>query len=155
MSNYHLHIINGPNLNQLEFRDQHYGSSLTLDEIIKQTNQEFKNWPTVKLHWFQSNHEGELIDYLQKLNHAPCHGVCINPGGFSHTSVAIHDALELLSCLKVEVHLSHLWKRESFRCQLLTAKACEIIMSGLGSDAYSVAIHTILKKIGAKNVSDN
>lgn len=137
-------ILNGPNLNLLDKRpDEHYGSiSLEkLEEIIR------KEFPKHQFDFFQSNHEGELIDKIQSDANA-YNGLVINPGGYSHTSVAIKDALEICTIPKIEVHISNLAKRENFRHSLITASSCNGYISGFREKSYIAAIY-LLEKITA------
>ncbi len=121
-------------------REQEIYGKLTLDEIIKYTEQSIKSFP-IELEWFQSNIEGEIVGRLQKLSlKEDFDALIINPAAYSHTSVAIYDALKLLSIPIVEVHLSCVAKREDFRQVKLTGKAANIIMEGLGRDAYFLGI---------------
>ena len=137
-------ILNGPNLNLLEKRpDKHYGS-LSLDKIEGAVRQEF---PGHKFEFFQSNHEGELIDKIQSARNS-FDGLIINPGGYSHTSVGIKDALEICSIPKVEVHLSNLASRETFRNVMLTASSCYGYISGFREKSYLAAIY-LLEKINS------
>src|SRR4030065_1541473 len=137
-------ILNGPNLNLLEKRpDKHYGS-LSLDKIEGAVRQEF---PGHKFEFFQSNHEGELIDKIQSACNS-FDGLIINPGGYSHTSVGIKDALEICSIPKVEVHLSNLASRETFRHVMLTASSCNGYISGFREKSYLEAIF-LLEKINS------
>ena len=135
-------ILNGPNLNLLDQRsDKHYGS-LSLDKIESLVRIEF---PKHQFEFFQSNHEGELIDKIQ-LAHKSFNGLIINPGGFSHTSIAIRDALELCTIPKVEVHISNLATRETFRHTMLTASSCDGYISGFREKSYLAALY-LLEKI--------
>lgn len=132
-------VINGPNLNLLGTREpQVYGSD-TLQDIQTYTQARLAN-EKVALEWFQSNHEGEIVDKIQSAASQNLKALIINPGGYAHTSVAIHDALKVLQIPVIEVHLSQVYRREGFRQTLLTAKACMAIMSGLGKDAYWLAV---------------
>jgi 3-dehydroquinate dehydratase-2 len=135
-------ILNGPNLNLLDKRPVENYGALTLfqiEEIIR------KDFPTHQFEFFQSNHEGELIDKIQTA-HKSFDGLIINPGGYSHTSVAIKDALEICSISKIEVHISNLASREDFRHTMLTASSCDGYISGFGEKSYLGAIY-LLEKI--------
>jgi 3-dehydroquinate dehydratase-2 len=135
-------ILNGPNLNLLDKRpDEHYGS-LSLDEIESVIRKEF---PDHALEFFQSNHEGEVINKIQSASKS-FDGLIINPGGYSHTSVAIKDALEICSIPKIEVHLSNLATRETFRHNMLTASSCDGYISGFREKSYLAAVY-LLEKI--------
>lgn len=132
-------IINGPNLNMLGKREPEVYGRDTLEDVQRYTEEKL-HAHSLKLEWFQSNHEGEIVERLQRAASQKYRAVVINPGGFAHTSVAIHDAIKILQIPVIEVHLSHVHKREAFRQSLLTAKACLAIMCGLGKDAYWLAI---------------
>ena len=114
-----------------------YGSE-TLLEIENWTNQRVKGRASTT--WFQSNIEGEIVSRIQLAHSEAFDALIINPGGYSHTSVAIHDALKILKIPIIEVHLSQVYQREEFRHTLLTAKAASAIMSGLGKQSYYIAI---------------
>lgn len=136
-----LLVINGPNLNMLGKREPEVYGSETLTEIEQWTAQKLKN-SSIKLDWFQSNIEGEIVSKIQEIS-KNYQGLIINPGAYAHTSVAILDALKTLSIPVVEVHLSQVYKRESFRQTLLTAQGVNIIMSGLKKDSYNLAAHAL------------
>jgi 3-dehydroquinate dehydratase-2 len=112
---------------------------MTLSEIESLVKREF---PKDKIEFFQSNHEGKIVDEIQK---SPDYfdAIIINPGGYAHTSVAIRDALELLKLPKIEVHLSNLSKREDFRNIAITAQACDGVISGFKEEGYLAAIYLI------------
>jgi len=134
-------ILNGPNLNLLGKRDnQHYGN-LSLDKLAEILKEEF---PKHQFTFFQSNIEGELIDQIQ-YSAEEFDALIINPGGYAHTSVAIRDALADLSLQKIEVHLSHLAKREDFRQNLITATGCDGYISGFKEYSYIAAVYLIEK----------
>lgn len=140
-------VVNGPNLNYLGQRDQRLYGSQTLAQIESWTGQKIsEESPEVKLEWFQSNSESDLIDKIQSCVNGNYAGLVINPGGFSHYSISILDALELLKIPVIEVHLSNLFQRENFRQTLLTAKGATAIISGLGGQTYYIAIKAILEK---------
>jgi 3-dehydroquinate dehydratase-2 len=133
-------VINGPNLNLLGSREvQVYGEkSLTfLEQILVQ------NYPSITFHFHQSNHEGELIDVIQSCIESQI-PIIINPGGYSHTSVAIHDALINVKSPKIEVHISNIHQREAFRHHSITASACDGVIAGLGLEGYRLAVEAIL-----------
>jgi 3-dehydroquinate dehydratase-2 len=137
-------IINGPNLNMLGKREpDQYGSS-TLNEIESYTKQKCSDLG-VELNWWQSNSESEIIDKIHSVSEEKIDGLIINPAAYSHTSVAILDALKILDIPIVEVHLTNVYNRESFRHSMLTAQASSIIMSGLGKDAYYFAALSLLR----------
>jgi 3-dehydroquinate dehydratase II len=136
-------VINGPNLNMLSRRDETKYSSLNLEQIIELLKQEF---PTIEFSSFQSNLEGELVSVIQSAD-KNYDGIIINPGGYSHTSVAIMDALEICKIPKIEVHLSHLANREEYRQNLLTAKNTNGYISGFKENSYLAAAFLITKLI--------
>lgn len=135
-------VINGPNLNNLGKRDpDHYGR-ITLDEINADLRSDF---PDDDFEFFQSNIEGEIINKIQ-LAQTHSDGLIINPGGYAHTSVAIKDALQEINIPKIEVHLSNISSRESYRQTMLTASSCNGYISGFKEKGYYAAVH-LLKKI--------
>ena len=135
-------ILNGPNLNLLGSRDQNQYGSLTLEGIENLIKSEYKD---DTFEFFQSNHEGELIDKIQSAS-KQFDGLIINPGGYSHTSVAIRDALLECKIPKIEVHLSNISGREDFRKVTITAAVCNGYLSGFKDDGYIAAIF-LLKRI--------
>ncbi|MCT4642573.1 MAG: 3-dehydroquinate dehydratase [Bacteriovoracaceae bacterium] len=137
-------IINGPNLDKLGSRETEKYGNLTLNEIIKQTASRTPN--SVEIEWFQSNIEGELVEKIHEWE--SFNGIIINPAAYSHTSVALYDALSMVNIPKIEVHLTNIYKREEFRHVMLTARACDTIMSGLGTDVYYMGIVKILLSKG-------
>lgn len=128
-------IINGPNLNMLGKREPEIYGSMTLGEVEKLTESKFEN-QNIAIDWFQSNIEGEIVTKIQSLVNSDYKALIINPGAYSHTSIALFDALKCLSLPIVEVHLSNTHSREEFRQVKLTAKASTIIMEGLGKYSY-------------------
>lgn len=136
-------VINGPNLNMLSRRDETKYSSLNLEQIIELLKQEF---PTIEFSSFQSNLEGELVSLVQSAGEN-YDGIIINPGGYSHTSIAIMDALEICKIPKIEVHLSHLANREEYRQNLLTAKNTNGYISGFKENSYLAAAYILTKLI--------
>lgn len=135
-------IINGPNLNMLGKREPEVYGTESLADIEAWTNEKIKS--KAKTVWFQSNIEGEIVSRIQAAHSESFDAIVINPGGYAHTSVAIHDAIKILKIPVIEVHLSQVYKREEFRHTLLTAKACSAIMSGLGKQSYYIAIQSLI-----------
>ncbi len=134
-------VINGPNLNLLHLRDTTQYGDTGLKEIEASLSIAF---PEIIFDFFQSNIEGELIDKIQNCIKAQS-AIIINPGGYSHTSVAIKDALELIKLPKIEVHLSNIHGRESYRQHSLTAASCDGVIAGLKQDGYHLAVRAILQ----------
>jgi len=98
----------------------------------------------------QSNHEGELVDFIQEAHARNAAGIVINAGGYSHTSIALHDALKAVKVPAVEVHISNIHARESFRHHSVTAMAAIATLAGFGIDGYRLAISGLAARIGAK-----
>ena len=136
-------VINGPNLNLLGKRDKNHYGEFSLEMLEEYLSKEF---PKNEFTFFQSNTEGEIIDKVQSAP-AEFDALIINPGGYAHTSVAIRDALAELKIPKVEVHLSHLAKREDYRQNLITATGCDGYISGFRENSYLGAVHIIEKLI--------
>ena len=135
-------ILNGPNLNLLGKRDPAKYSSMNLEQIKDLIENEFND---ISFTFFKSNIEGELVTQIQDAS-GKYDGLIINPGGYSHTSVAIADALEICDIPKIEVHLSHLVKREEFRQTLITARNTNGYISGFKENSYLAAVY-LLKKL--------
>ncbi len=134
-------VLNGPNLNLLGMRDSKLYGEFTLSKIEEIIIQEF---PEIQFEFFQSNSEGELINKIQDSRNK-FNGIIINPGGYAHTSVAIRDSLAECKLPKIEVHLSHLVNRESFRQNLITASGCDGYISGFKEKGYLAAVYLIKK----------
>lgn len=132
-------VINGPNLNLLGKREKDHYGVLDLNSIEYLLREDF---PKNYFEFFQSNIEGEIIDEVQKADKF-FDGLVINPGGYSHTSVAIRDALEICRIPKIEVHLSNLAEREDFRQKHITAAACDGFISGFKENSYSAAVYLL------------
>jgi 3-dehydroquinate dehydratase-2 len=140
-------VINGPNINMLGKREPEVYGSDSLDDVMQHTEEKIKKMGLkVSLEWYQSNIEGEIVDKIQALFESDFKALVINPAAYTHTSVAIHDALKTLKIPIVEVHLSNTHAREEFRNTKLTSKAATIIMEGLGKDAYYMGIISQLLK---------
>ena len=137
-------ILNGPNLDRLGKREPEIYGSDTLADLEKQMRAEFGN--AAQLEFFQSNHEGALIDKIAALTDAKFDGLVLNGGAFTHTSVALRDALLGSKLPAVEVHISNIYKREEFRHLSYTAPACLAIISGLGLEGYFAAVRFLLKR---------
>tara|TARA_Y100000739_G_C20510639_1_gene419354 strand:- start:89 stop:508 length:420 start_codon:yes stop_codon:yes gene_type:complete len=129
-------VINGPNLNMLGVREPDVYGSVTLESLISNLKTEFSD---VEISDFQSNDEGELISVIQEWG-MDLEAIIINPGGFSHTSVAIRDAIASIKSPVIEVHISNIHSREEFRHTAITGGACKAVISGLGTEGYSVAL---------------
>ena len=137
-------ILNGPNLDRLGKREPEIYGSATLVDLEAALKKEFA--ATAALEFFQSNHEGALIDKIASLADAKFDGLVINGGAFTHTSVALRDALLGAHLPTVEVHISNIYKREEFRHESLTAPACLAVITGLGLEGYHAAVRFLLKR---------
>ncbi len=138
-------IINGPNLNLLGKRDKKHYGSLTLAEIKKLLLLEAQKLKC-QLKFFQSNHEGRLIDFIQQES-SRAQGILINPGGLTHTSVSLLDALLDSNLPIVEVHLSNISKREKFRKVMITSQAAKKIFQGEKEKSYLKGLKFLIEKI--------
>lgn len=136
-------VINGPNLNLLAQRDEKHYTALSIQQIVDLLRSEF---PPIEFELFQSNLEGEIVTKIQEASNL-FDGIIINPGGYSHTSVAIKDALEICKIPKIEVHLSHLANREDYRQNLITAKSTNGYVSGFKENSYLAAAYLLTKII--------
>lgn len=132
-------IINGPNINILGKREGQVYGNFTYDELIKYTEDKLKD-KKIDFEWFQSNSESEIVTKIQTLHSKEKDLLLINPAAYSHTSLAIYDALLSVSIPIVEVHLSNTHARESFRSSRFSAKAAHAILEGLGKDVYYLGI---------------
>ncbi len=136
MSNLHIQVIHGPNLNMLGTREPgHYGKQ-TLADIHDELIQ-LGDKLGVRVTSFQSNHEGEIVD---KIQHLDADGLIINPAAYTHTSVAIRDALLAVQVPFVEVHLSNIHKREDFRHKSMMVDMALGVVAGFGSQSYTLAL---------------
>lgn len=134
-------VINGPNLNTLGTRQPEIYGTTTLAEIEKNLVDTYKE--KASFSFFQSNDEGALIDYIQKLK---VDAIVINPGALSHTSIAIRDAIAASNLPIVEVHISNIFKREPFRHHSYVSGVALGLICGLGTEGYSLAVRALLQK---------
>ena len=131
-------ILNGPNLNLLGEREKDKYGNITLKDI-EINCKEFAEKNNIKLTFFQSNIEGELVEEIQK-SRKEYNGLIINAGGYTHTSVAIHDALKILTIPIIELHITNIYNREEFRHKSLISEVVTGIICGLGTNGYLVAL---------------
>src|SRR5258707_12466597 len=144
-----IYVLNGPNLNLLVTRyPETYGHATLADveKLCAETSAQFG----LKADCRQSNREGELIDFIHEAHAKNAAGIIINAGGYSHTSVALHDALVAVKIPTVEVHISNIHARESSRHHSFTAKAAFASLCGFGIDGYRLAIHGLPPQIRAQ-----
>jgi 3-dehydroquinate dehydratase II len=137
-----LHLINGPNLNLLGIREKNIYGDQSFELFFETLRADF---PEVDLHYFQSNHEGVLIDKLHEIGFLAT-GIILNAGAYTHTSVAIADAIASIQTLVLEVHISNVFARESFRHHSFISKNCVGGIFGLGLNGYRLAIEYFIAK---------
>lgn len=135
-------VIHGPNMNVLDKRDKSIYGNYTIDIVNDQLRKKAKELD-ISIEVFQSNSEGEIIDKLQMAIDSDIDGVIINPGGYTHYSVSIRDAIELLDIPVIEVHLSNIYSREDFRRKSVIAPVCNGQITGLGIYSYLLALEAI------------
>ena len=131
-----LIIINGPNLNLIGIREKEIYGNKSFKSYYESLQKKFKN---ININYFQSNHEGELIEKVQEIGFS-YDGIIINAGGFTHTSIALRDAISSVSTPAIEVHISNILSREDFRKKSYLSDVCSGIISGLGLLGYEAAI---------------
>ncbi|MCL1998263.1 MAG: type II 3-dehydroquinate dehydratase [Turicibacter sp.] len=134
-------IINGPNLNFLGIRESDIYGTATLEQLNDFITQNAP--PSTKLTFFQSNHEGALIDFLQECHYNDCEAIVINPGALTHYSYALRDAISATNLPCIEVHLSNIHAREDFRKKSVTAAVCIAQICGLNAMGYILAIQAL------------
>ena len=133
-------ILNGPNLNLLGEREPETYGNVSFEAYLESLIAEF---PDIQFDYYQSNHEGYLIDKLQEANHQ-YDGVVMNPGAYAHTSIALADCIRAISIPVIEVHISDISKRESYRHHSFTAEACKHCIMGQGMKGYDLAVRELL-----------
>jgi 3-dehydroquinate dehydratase-2 len=150
-----IYVLNGPNLNLLGTREPETYGHATLSDVERlcvATAAQFGLAADCR----QSNREGELIDFIHEAHAKKVAGIIINAGGYSHTSIALHDALVAVKIPTVEVHVSNIHARENFRHHSFTARAAFATLCGFGIDGYRLAINGLAAKLGAQgNVKGN
>ncbi|MBL0183477.1 MAG: type II 3-dehydroquinate dehydratase [Chitinophagaceae bacterium] len=134
-------IINGPNLNLLGKREVDIYGGEPFDNFLKTLREKY---PGIEISYFQSNVEGELINEIQRLGFS-CDGIILNPGGYTHTSVAIGDAIAAIITPVVEVHISNIFSREEFRKLSHVSGKAKGVISGLGLKGYELALESFIK----------
>lgn len=136
-------IINGPNLNLLGMREPEIYGNTSFDDYFKNLQAAY---PSIKFHYFQSNVEGELINFIQDAGFSS-DGIILNAGGYTHTSVAIADAVAAVKAPVVEVHISNIMAREEERKTTLLSKNCKGLISGFGIKSYELAVIWLADKL--------
>ena len=142
-------ILNGPNLNLLGEREKENYGSKSLKEIEKICG-DFANKNDIEISFFQSNLEGELVEKIQEVRNSH-QGLIINAGGYTHTSVAIHDALKILKIPIIELHISNIYNREEFRHKSLISKVAKSVICGFGSEGYLMSLEAMKKFLENEN----
>ena len=137
-----ISIINGPNLNLVGRREPHLYGNVTLDDYLCELTSQY---PQVQFSLFQSNHEGDIIDELQRVGF-DCDGIVLNAGGYTHTSIAIADAIRAITASVVEVHITDIYNRESYRRVSFIKDACATSIVGHGLDGYRMAVDYLIGK---------
>jgi 3-dehydroquinate dehydratase II len=140
-------ILNGPNLNLTGLREPAIYGGKSLEQLPALMDSLRESYPALEYTLYQSNNEGELVTMIQDAAVTGYQGIIINPGGFTHTSVAIADALRAAALPAVEVHLSHIYNREEFRRHNVVAGACRGSISGLGLTGYPLAARYLLTEL--------
>ena len=135
-------IINGPNLNLVGVREPEVYGGTSLNDYITELRDAY---PDVAFAVLQSNHEGELIDAIQQLGFQ-VDGIVLNAGAYTHTSIAIADALRSVPAPAIEVHISNVHAREEYRHRSMIAGACRGVIAGFGLDSYRLAVEAIIKQ---------
>ena len=138
-------VVNGPNLNLLGQREPELYGHLTLDQLTEETTR-FASEQGIRLDTVQSNHEGELIDHIQRAPGAYA-GIILNPAGYGHTSVALRDALLAIDIPIIEVHLTNISKREDFRHRTLTGDVAVGQINGFGAYGYQLAVLALINEV--------
>ena len=136
----HIEIINGPNLNLTGKREPAIYGNTTMEEMVDALRQRF---PDVEIGYYQSNVEGEIINRLHEVGFS-AQGIILNAGGYSHTSVAIHDAIAAITTPVIEVHISNIYAREEYRRHSLLSDVCRGVVCGLGLEGYRFAVESFL-----------
>lgn len=135
-----IQIINGPNLNLLGKREPSVYGNTGFEEVLNQLRDRYAQ---VEFSYFQSNVEGELINKMQEVGFET-DAIILNAGAYTHTSIALHDAIRSIPASVIEVHISNVHARESFRHQSMIASACKGVICGFGMDSYRLAVEAVL-----------
>lgn len=134
-------IINGPNLNLLGIREPGIYGSKGFDSYLEELR---NRYPQVDIAYFQSNHEGDIIDKLHEVGFGATDGVVLNAGAYTHTSLAIADAISAINAPVIEVHISNVHAREEVRHRSMISRVCRGVIAGFGLDSYRLALEHLL-----------
>jgi len=145
-----VYVLNGPNLNLLGTREPHIYGRATLGDVEKLCRATAERHG-LTVEFRQSNHEGEIVDWIQEARAENAAGVIINPAGYSHSSVAILDALAVLEAPVVEVHISNIHAREPFRRRSYVSQTARAVISGFGVEGYALAITGLAAMLNSKD----
>lgn len=137
-----IQIINGPNLNLLGVREKSIYGDLSFEDYLAILRKQYTN---IEIAYFQSNVEGELINKLHETGFS-CDGIIMNAGAYTHTSIAIADAIAAIKTPVIEVHISNVHARETFRHHSMIAANCKGVIAGFGMDSYRLALESLLSK---------
>ena len=138
--NRRIEIINGPNLNLTGVRQPEIYGTVTMEQMVAGLRERF---PQAEIGYYQSNVEGEIINRLHEVGFS-ADGIVLNAGGYSHTSVAIHDAITAITTPVIEVHISNIFAREEYRRHSLLSDVCRGMICGLGLEGYRFAVESLL-----------
>uniref|UniRef100_A0A7C5Z906 3-dehydroquinate dehydratase n=1 Tax=Caldicellulosiruptor owensensis TaxID=55205 RepID=A0A7C5Z906_9FIRM len=135
-------VINGPNLNLLGIREKNIYGSVSYEDVLKSISQKAQELG-FEVEFFQSNHEGSIIDKIHSAYYEKVDAIIINPGAYTHYSYAIHDAIKAINIPTIEVHISNIHAREEFRHKSVIAPACTGQISGFGIKSYIIALYAL------------
>lgn len=136
-------IINGPNLSHIGQREPQVYGDKSFDTFLQSIKVKY---PNIHIDYYQSNHEGNLIDYLYTCTTNRVTGIVLNAGAYTHTSIALLDAIRAIDLPVIEVHISNIYARESFRQHSILASACWGVITGLGLESYRLAIEALIHR---------
>ena len=143
--------MNGPNLHRIGTREPDIYGIMPMDACLSLLRQRYEG--DLCLTYFQSNHEGALIDRLYELEEAGAHGIVLNAGAYTHTSLALADALRTIAIPTIEVHLSNIYAREQIRQTSLLSPACRGVISGFGMDSYRLGVESLMALLTSSALS--
>jgi 3-dehydroquinate dehydratase-2 len=144
-----IYVLNGPNLNTLGMREPEIYGHATLKDVERLCEKTAKGFG-LDIDFRQSNHEGVIIDWIQEAHAKKAAGIVLNPAGYTNTSIAIMDALLLIKAPVIEVHITNIHKRESFRHVSYVSKVARAVIAGCGVEGYALAITAVAGMIDAK-----
>lgn len=140
-----IQIINGPNINLLGKREPSVYGSRSFDDYLKEL---VERYPQVEFSYYQSNVEGEMINKMHEVGF-DCDGIVLNAGAYTHTSIALQDAIRAITSPVIEVHISNVHQREEFRHKSMISCACVGVICGFGLDSYRLAVEALLESVKA------